>query len=94
MIFLLDKYAIVSIFYVCVLCLWHSIVGALWTRDFAVKLDRIALIGFSIIFLLIHFYVAISFYRSHRKIVELKKKEREFSLNFGVDYFTGNKIRF
>jgi hypothetical protein len=73
---------------------WHSIVGALWTRDLAVKLDRIALIGFSIIFLLIHFFVFLTFYRSHIKIVELKKREREFSLNFGVDFFTDNKIRF
>lgn len=72
----LDKYAIVCIFYVCLLCVWHSLVGAFWPNN--QSLDQWLLIAFSIIFFIIHLIFLIWIYFAYGEIRRLTKQEKEF----------------
>lgn len=72
----LDKYAIICIFFVCLTCVWHSLVGSLWPDN--IELDRILLLIFTIAFILIHIVLFVWTYAAHKKIKELIKEEREF----------------
>ena len=74
----LDKYAITCIFYVCLLCVWHSIVGSFWTTELARFLDFWSLIIFSAFFVLIHLVFLIWLFFAHGQIRDLRVKERDF----------------
>jgi hypothetical protein len=74
----LDKYAIGSIFYVCLLCVWHSIVGSFWSQEVAKNLDFWSLIGFSIFFVLIHVALFIWFFIAYSEVRKLNRREHQF----------------
>jgi len=74
----LDKYAITCIFYVCLLCVWHSIVGAFWPKSDAQTYDLALLIAFSVFFLLIHVGFLIWYLNAYRHVTDLKKRETNF----------------
>jgi hypothetical protein len=74
----LDKYAIGSIFYVCLLCVWHSIVGSFWSQEVARDLDFWSLIGFSIFFIIIHVALFIWFFLAYGEVRKLNKRELGF----------------
>jgi predicted signal transduction protein with EAL and GGDEF domain len=75
----LDKYAIVCIFYVCLLCVWHAIVGAFWPKPDAQAYDQALLITFSIVFILIHVGLIVWYLNAYRQILQLKKEELTFT---------------
>ncbi len=75
---MLDKYAIASIFYICLLCVWHSIVGSNWPKDFAKDLDKWLLIFFCCLFFFFHVIVGLKFYVAYKKIRNLKSEEFHF----------------
>jgi hypothetical protein len=74
----LDKYAIGSIFYVCLLCVWHSVVGSFWSQELARELDFWSLIGFSIFFVLIHVALFIWFFVAYSEVRKLNRREHVF----------------
>ena len=75
----LDKYAIICIFYVCLLCVWHAIVGSnLVDLSNAKQLDQWALIGFSVAFFLIHVGSFIWLYFANSEIRNLERREKIF----------------
>jgi hypothetical protein len=74
----LDKYAIISIFYVCLLCVWHSIVGSFWSAERAKELDFWSLIIFSAFFVVIHLCFIVWLFFAHAQIRKLKAREREY----------------
>ena len=78
----LDKYAIVCIFYVCLLSVWHSIVGSFWTQETACKIDKWALLGFVLIFFLIHVGLCVWFLIAYRAVWFIKAKEKKFLENY------------
>ncbi len=77
-LFYLDKYAIACIAYLCMLCVWHALVGAFWEKDFAKKLDFYFLIVFCILLLLVHVWFILWLIYATREIRSLKRKEKEF----------------
>lgn len=77
----LDKYGIASIFYICLLCVWHAVVGSFWSDELARKIDFWILIFFSFLFVLINVVVLIWFIHAYRKISDLKKRESDFLLD-------------
>lgn len=74
----LDKYAIVSISYLCALCVWHAIVGSFWSNADAFKLDLYFLILFSALLFLINVWVIVWFSIAYRKITRLQAQESAF----------------
>lgn len=74
----LDAYAIICIFFVCLLCAWHALVGSFWHLERALFLDFWMLIAFSSLFLLINVGVSVWFYRAYDKIRQLIRKESLF----------------
>ena len=87
----LDKYSIVCIFYICCLCVWHSIVGSFWPRDEACPyIDKYALGAFAFLFLAIHIGLVVWFLWSKRVAREIKKREVEFIERLNSVYLTGN----
>lgn len=74
----LDKYAIVSIFYICLLCVWHSIVGAFWDEEYATFLDRWLLLAFALLFVLYHIGFLVWLFIAYGKIRQLKKYESAY----------------
>ena len=74
----LDKYSSVSIFYLFLICVWHAIVGSFWELEIAIKLDRIMLGIFCLIFVLIQFIYAVWMYYARAKVRELEKEEKLF----------------
>jgi hypothetical protein len=82
----LDKYAIICIFYICMLCAWHSIVGRFWTQEDAELYDFWLLITFAILFLLINLLVLVWFYIAYEKIRRLKEKELRFVQNLKENF--------
>jgi hypothetical protein len=74
----LDKYAIVCIFYVCCLSVWHSIVGSFWPKEEACQIDKWVLLGFSVVFILIHVGLVVWFIRARNEIRIIREKERLF----------------
>lgn len=57
----LDKYSMISIFYICLLASWHAIVGSNWTEEQSREIDRWVLLAFACIFLIINMAFAIWF---------------------------------
>ncbi|CAF0974856.1 unnamed protein product [Brachionus calyciflorus] len=74
----LDKYAIICIFFVCLNCAWHAIVGAFWSKEDAKIIDQWVLVAMASLFVLIHFGFMIWLFLAQRKIRILKRKERKF----------------
>ena len=74
----LDKYAIICILYVCLLCVWHAIVGAFWTPTEAREYDKWLLLAFSMVFIVIHVGFIIWYLNAYRGITKLKKNEKSF----------------
>ena len=74
----LDKYSITCIFYLCLLCTWHGIVGRFMEKELAEYADFWAFVGFSIFLLLIHLILLIWLYFAYGKHWEINKKERTF----------------
>jgi hypothetical protein len=75
----LDRYAIICIIYLCVLCFWHSIAAnSSWSEETAQRLDFYMLISFVIIFALIHFVFFIWFVRAYMLIRQLRIANEKF----------------
>ena len=62
----------------CLLCVWHAIVGAFWAKPDAIVYDQALLITFSIIFILIHTGLIVWYLNAYRKILRVKKEEFDF----------------
>lgn len=75
----LDRYQIVNILYMCLLCVWHAIVAAFFEtpadKDYY---DKWFLLGFSILFVLFHIYFLIGFMIAYKKIKAIRDSEKEF----------------
>ena len=78
----LDRYSIFGIFYLCMLCVWHSVVGRFWEKELADNLDCYSLIGFSLLLFLTHLLVVLWVYIAYTKHRELKREEKEFLIKF------------
>lgn len=78
----LDKYAITCIFYKCMLCVWHSLVGAFWIKDYAKLIDKWMLLFFSLLFVLINLGFLLWFCVAYRAIREIRFKEARFLTTF------------
>jgi len=63
---------------VCLLCVWHAIVGAFWVESDAIIYDRALLIAFSIAFLLIHVFFLLWYLNASRHVINLKNNEISF----------------
>lgn len=74
----LDQYAIVSIFYICLLCIWHSVVGSFWEPAVAIDLDRWLLIAFAGLFIFYHLVFFGWVLYAYVKIWKIKKQEKEY----------------
>ncbi len=74
----LDKYSITCIFYLCLMCAWHSIIGHFFEKDMAVKADFWALIGFTILLFVIHVIFCVWFYFAYGNYWAINKKEKKF----------------
>ena len=73
----LDQYAIACIFFVCSLCVWHSIVGSgLIAASDAKGIDQWFLIGFASFFVLIHIFFIIKFGIGYGETRKLKQREK------------------
>ncbi|CAF0930392.1 unnamed protein product [Brachionus calyciflorus] len=74
----LDKYQIVNILYMCTLCVWHAAVATLDETSLRTRYDRISLLCFSILFILIHIFFTISLYLDYKDIKKLDILEYEY----------------
>lgn len=77
----LDKYSISCIFYLCLNCGWHSLVGFFWHKDFAMQIDFFMFFIFIFIFFLIHLKLLIWFYKSIKSIQHLKMLNKQYLEN-------------
>ncbi len=80
----IDKYAIACIFYICLLCVWYSLVGSntiFPDKDFAIKVDFWLFIFFVFLFAIIHVLLVIKFFFALKKIRNIKKKEKKFVID-------------
>ena len=68
----LDHYAIISIVYLCLLCVWHALVAKFGSTD----IDLWGLAGFSLAFVLYHCLFVVQFYMVHKNFRRLARKER------------------
>lgn len=78
----LDWYAIVCIFFVCLMCSWNGIIASTWDDDkpFADWADFWAFVAFACLFIVINVGVTIWFYFAYDKIRKMKAKEARFLL--------------
>jgi hypothetical protein len=74
----LDRYQIVNILYMCLLCIWHAVIAAFFDITIKDYLDIWLLIAFSLLFILFHIYFLIGFYVAYSKIKEIARLELEF----------------
>ena len=77
----LDKYAIVCIFYVCVLAGWHGLIGSFgigWEDSFSRRLDKCVLILFALMFIVIHLVGVVWLRVSTGKIRVLLNQEKQY----------------
>ena len=74
----LDQYQIVSILYLCLQCVWHSIAASFFDSKLKENMDRYFLIGFSGLFLAYHVFFLVEFYVAYDEIRRLRKLEKEF----------------
>jgi hypothetical protein len=78
----LDKYSIVGIFYVCMMALWHALVGKFWEREKAEELDVYMFFSFVGVLTLINLGFVVWFLIAYTRISLLEKKEKEFLRKF------------
>lgn len=78
----LDKYSISCIFYLCLNCAWHSLVGCLAQKVNAVQIDSIMFFVFIFIFSVIHLKLVIWFFNSFKSIRNLEKQNKIYLQNF------------
>ncbi len=78
----LDKYAIISIFFICLLSIWHALIGSVLQyslpKDLMLVYDHWSLLVFTVIFAFIHVGFAIWLNDAYKKIRQLKKSELNF----------------
>lgn len=76
----LDKYAIISILFICLLCVWHAIIGSAWQSDlkWSQELDKWALFTFAIAFLIYNTTFVIWLFVASKSQRDLKKREKNF----------------
>lgn len=76
----LDKYGIVCIFYICLICVWHSVIGSMsWGDDRSCgQNDYIGLISFACLQFIIHTSFVVWFFVAYSNIKKLKKKEFDY----------------
>lgn len=77
----LDKYAIVSITYLCFLSVWHSIIGSFWSAPDALIIDFWLLIVFVIVLIGLNLWTIIWFFMAFRQIKQLQAEEAVFVKN-------------
>lgn len=77
----LDKYAIASISYLCLGCVWHAVVGTFWTNSDALQLDLWLLITFAVLLIFINLWTIIWFIIAYKKIKKLQTEEVLFVKN-------------
>jgi len=70
----LDKYQLMNIVFLACCCIWHSILSSLIPNDFKYKADKIALICYASIFVLLELMFITFLLISRRKVINLKKK--------------------
>ena len=79
----LDQYAILSIFYICLLCLFHALVGSnLFPTETKAEMDKWGFYGFACILFVIDTCFLAWFWVAYSKIRKLKKAEKEFCRKF------------
>ncbi len=74
----LDQYSILCILYLCLLCVWHSIVGVYWTKALATEIDRWVLLVYACLFILMHIYFAFKCFKSYVIVREVHKRSKEY----------------
>jgi hypothetical protein len=79
---ILDKYAIVNIFILCMVACWHGIVASFWDDQTTNTIDKCLLISFSIGILLINLLFVFWFFNFKMNIWKLEKMEKEFTSSF------------
>ncbi len=78
----LDKYQVSSISFVCLLILWHSLVGSLWDREYGQFLDHCSFIVFAVIFILMQCVFGVWLYCAYAKKRNIKREEAMFLLMY------------
>jgi hypothetical protein len=74
----LDVYAIANIFFLCIVSVWHSIVGTFWEVKLAREIDQWLLVAYAGLFIVIQITLFIRLLVPYSKIFQLKKKEKMF----------------
>ena len=82
----LDRYQLINIFYLCLCCVWHSVLSSI-DIDLGTKtvIDKIGLSVFAIVFLIIQLILCYLFYAGYKKIEKVKKTEIMFLSQSGPD---------
>lgn len=73
----LDKYQIVSILFMCLECIWHSLANKVVEQNLVNKYDQISFLFFFCCFLFIQIYFLILFINDYiciKKLIRLEKK--------------------
>lgn len=79
----LDKYSIIHILFICLLCVWNSIIATYWDdKTQANQIDKWALIAFALLFALIQMIFIIKFFLFYLTIQKYEKRENEYLKNF------------
>jgi hypothetical protein len=75
----LDKYSIICIFFLCLICVWHSAVASFFTDvSLATKIDQLMFLFFIFIFSMIHIVFSIWLAYAYKSIRKLEKLNGEF----------------
>lgn len=90
----LDKYQICCISFVCLLTVWHSIVGSFWEKAYGQVLDKYFFFLFGIIFILIQCVLVIWLYIAYEKKRSIKAEEVRFLNIFKEKVISHQKLSF
>lgn len=75
---LVDKYQVASLIYLVLCCIWHATLSDLPLEpDVKVLADKIVLIVFACLYLMIQLVTATSIFLSYRKLDEFKKLDKK-----------------
>lgn len=76
----MDAYQITCITFICLLAVWHGIVGAPYTLapNTALWADRWILLSFGIIYIIIHLLFAYWLFRAYNKVRVAQKEEKKY----------------
>lgn len=75
----LDKYAIASISYICIICAYHGVIGRVSLNlDTSQEIDEWVFVFFSLILVLIQLYFVNWVIKAYDKIKKLQKEESEY----------------